>query len=59
MLKQAIELGFKHDLKDIMGRTPYDYAQLQRSGILRKVFEEMHLAQPEEVKMEEGIVVFN
>lgn len=26
MLKNAIEAGFKHDIKDIFGKTPFDYA---------------------------------
>lgn len=35
MLKKAIEVGFRHDIKDIYNRTPYDYALQQKSGIMK------------------------
>jgi hypothetical protein len=40
MLDRALDLGFKHDHKDKQGKTPYDYALEQQSGVMKKVFEE-------------------
>jgi hypothetical protein len=40
MLERALDLGFKHDHNDKQGKTPYDYALEQQSGVMKKVFEE-------------------
>ena len=41
LLKRAIEIGFKHDIPDKTDKTPYQYALLQKSGIMKLSFEHL------------------
>jgi len=40
LLRKALEKGFEWNVKDKKGKTPYEYAKEQKSGVLRAVFEE-------------------
>lgn len=44
MLKKAVEVGFKHDIPDREGRTPYYYACQQKSGLMKAAFIELNIA---------------
>lgn len=44
LLTKAIEVGFKHDIKDNRGMTPYDYACQQNSGVMKEVFDKLKQA---------------
>lgn len=44
LLKKVIKNGFKWDLKDAEGKTPYDYALLQKSGIMRAAFDAIQVS---------------
>lgn len=57
MLKHAINVGFRHDLRDIYDKTPFEYALEQKSGQLKQVFIDLKLAQVEDVKMEDEVVM--
>jgi hypothetical protein len=39
LLKKVIKNGFRWDLKDAEGKTPSDYALLQKSGIMKQAFD--------------------
>ena len=49
LLKRAIESGFIANNRDNNGMTPYQYSLLQKSGVLKAVFEEM--IKPEDLKI--------
>ncbi|CDW79015.1 nad(+) adp-ribosyltransferase-3 [Stylonychia lemnae] len=44
ILQKALEIGFKHNIRDKQGMTPYQQACLQKSGVLIQVFKENNLA---------------
>ena len=46
MLTRAIEVGFKTDHKDRLGKTPYDYACEQQSGVLKKIYDDIVFKKP-------------
>ena len=50
LLKRAIESGFIANNRDNNGMTPYQYSLLQKSGVLKAVFEEM--IKPEDLKIQ-------
>ena len=53
MLHAAIQAGFKPDLRDAEGKTPYQLALKQKSGILAAILREHSDGKEEEMKVEE------
>jgi hypothetical protein len=41
LLRKAIEVGFFHDMRDKASKTAYQYSLNQKSGTLKRVFEEL------------------